>query len=159
MAALLRSAGATVCSAKDVRMREKASPVSVHKPGPLHSASTRRHVLGVGIATLTHTLFNAPQAKAIDFSRGIESVELPEVTPPGAKMFAGWKDKRNAKDKALDDEFADSDYLKDLLAKSEANKRQRKIELENKYCRRGAEYGYGDCAGFKFDKEGNIILD
>jgi len=74
-------------------------------------------------------------------------------------MFAEWKEERNSKDEALEAEFAESDLLKDLLAKTESKKKQRKIELENKYCRRGAEYGYGDCAGFKFDADGKIITE
>eukprot|EP00959_Pyramimonas_sp_CCMP1952_P113775 2378588-Pyramimonas_sp.AAC.2 len=212
MSAVTCAVGTTLMAgAKAVRTHKHASPAAMHKPG--QSSSTRRQVLGVGIATLTQTLCSlrypsngaanriaknailfhtglcvaagsipgALQATALDFTKGIESIELPEMQAPGAKMFAEWKgsidlyyrapymrldplrrsppldlgpllngkvkapgqkDERNAKDKARDDEFASSDYLKcvsksiligldmigiytqDLLVKSEANKRQ-----------------------------------
>lgn len=39
--------------------------------------------------------------------------------------------------------------MRRLKAKSEENKARRKRELEDKYCRRQAELGVGDCAGLR----------
>jgi len=40
----------------------------------------------------------------------------------------------------------ESPLVKELLARTKANERRRKIELENKYCIRQAEEGWGACA-------------
>ncbi len=50
---------------------------------------------------------------------------------------------------AAEDSFQQSDLLKELKARSEANKDQRTKELRDKYCKRQAELGVGDCAGLR----------
>ncbi|WIA37150.1 hypothetical protein OEZ86_014111 [Tetradesmus obliquus] len=50
---------------------------------------------------------------------------------------------------AADDKFLQSDTLKKLLEKSEANKAQNKKDILNKYCYRQAELGIGDCGGLR----------
>ena len=37
-------------------------------------------------------------------------------------------------------------------------RRRRKRELEDKYCRRGAAAGYGDCAVFQVSKDRELVL-
>lgn len=41
------------------------------------------------------------------------------------------------------------DLLRTLKEKSEANRGARKRELEDRYCRRQAELGVGDCGGLR----------
>lgn len=62
------------------------------------------------------------------------------------------RDIRDAQQKKLADEataFENSDFLKDLRARSDAKKVERKKEIADKYCMRQAELGIGDCGGLK----------
>ncbi|EEH55929.1 uncharacterized protein MICPUCDRAFT_71054 [Micromonas pusilla CCMP1545] len=42
-----------------------------------------------------------------------------------------------------------SPYIRSLLAKSEANRELRELELQNKNCLRQSDMGIGDCAGLR----------
>ena len=43
-----------------------------------------------------------------------------------------------------------ADLLKTLKERSDANRAGRKKDLEDRYCRRQAEIGAGDCAGLRW---------
>eukprot|EP00238_Polyblepharides_amylifera_P000903 CAMPEP_0196571380 /NCGR_PEP_ID=MMETSP1081-20130531/1562_1 /TAXON_ID=36882 /ORGANISM="Pyramimonas amylifera, Strain CCMP720" /LENGTH=80 /DNA_ID=CAMNT_0041888303 /DNA_START=279 /DNA_END=521 /DNA_ORIENTATION=- len=79
--------------------------------------------------------------------------------PSAPNVFKEWQDESKAEEAAREAAFEESDFLKGMLARTEANKRIRKRDLEDKYCKRGAQYGFGDCADFKFDKNGNLVIE
>ena len=53
------------------------------------------------------------------------------------------------REKAANEQFENSEFLRNLKEKSDANKDQRRREQQDKYCRRQAELGVGDCAGLR----------
>lgn len=81
---------------------------------------------------------------------GIESFDLlPErIETPSA--FAGMAQEQKSKLDAADEAFQNSSTLKELLARSEANKAKNKKDIQNKYCYRQAELGVGDCGGLRY---------
>lgn len=92
---------------------------------------------------------------------GLESIELPELPDlPTLEAMRKRADRLTKEEATREAEFEASPYLKDLLAKTEASKQTRKRALEDKYCRRGAAAGYGDCAVFekKLGKDGELVL-
>jgi hypothetical protein len=50
---------------------------------------------------------------------------------------------------AAESSFQGSDLLRTLKERSESNKGARDKELRDRYCRRQAEMGVGDCAGLR----------
>ncbi|GAB4817469.1 hypothetical protein N2152v2_004515 [Parachlorella kessleri] len=87
-----------------------------------------------------------PRAAA---AAGIESRDSPLSFPLPGPPSEG----RNRNQAALDsaeDTFQNSDLLKGLLEKSAANKGRYKKELQDRYCRRQAEIGVGDCGGLRY---------
>lgn len=79
---------------------------------------------------------------------GIESVDLPSVAPPSG--FSDISDAAKTKLGVADETFQKSDTLKELLARSEANKAKNKKNIQEKYCYRQAELGVGDCGGLRY---------
>lgn len=114
----------------------------------------RRQALGFGMAALVGTF--TPKAQA-DWS-GIESIELPDFGLTAPEALRRRSERLINEESAREEDFQESDLLKNLLAKTKENDKTRKRDQENKYCRRGAALNYGDCAGFKFDDDGNIII-
>eukprot|EP00877_Chromochloris_zofingiensis_P001792 jgi/Chrzof1/11613/Cz06g02090.t1 len=51
---------------------------------------------------------------------------------------------------AAEENFKNSDTLKMLLERSEANRAKNKKAIQNKYCYRQAELGIGDCGGLRY---------
>ncbi|KAI8469481.1 MAG: hypothetical protein J3K34DRAFT_423741 [Monoraphidium minutum] len=64
-------------------------------------------------------------------------------------MFAGMTDSQRAKLSAAEDQFQQSETLRLLKEKSDANRAKNKKAIENKYCYRQAELGVGDCGGLR----------
>lgn len=50
---------------------------------------------------------------------------------------------------SAEETFQNSDLLRSLKQKSDEKRDERKRELQDKYCRRQAELGVGDCAGLR----------
>ncbi|KIY95557.1 hypothetical protein MNEG_12404, partial [Monoraphidium neglectum] len=62
-------------------------------------------------------------------------------------LFAGLTDAQRSKLDAAEQSFQQSETLKLLRERSEANRAKNKKAIENKYCYRQAELGIGDCGG------------
>ncbi|XP_062111342.1 uncharacterized protein LOC133822898 isoform X2 [Humulus lupulus] len=58
-----------------------------------------------------------------------------------------------------DARFKSSPLLNKLLEKSKLNKEKNKLEIQDKYCLRGAEWGVGDCSaeGMTAEEKDNFI--
>lgn len=79
---------------------------------------------------------------------GLESIELPSrVSTPQIILEIQEKNKQ-ALEKS-EEVFQSSDLLKTLKERSDANREQRSKDLRDKYCKRQAELGVGDCAGLR----------
>jgi hypothetical protein len=50
---------------------------------------------------------------------------------------------------AAEEKFQESDLLRELKERTEANRDERQRKLRDTYCRRQAELGVGDCAGLR----------
>ncbi|KAJ0037451.1 hypothetical protein Pint_23541 [Pistacia integerrima] len=81
---------------------------------------------------------------------GIESVpgpELPQIDFLNRFNVETPFSEENQKKYAENDaRFKESPLLKKLLEKSKLNKEKNRLQIENKYCLRGAEWGVGDCS-------------
>ncbi|XP_044491086.1 uncharacterized protein LOC123215093 isoform X2 [Mangifera indica] len=75
---------------------------------------------------------------------GIESVPGPEL--PQIDFLNRFKEENQKKYAENDARFKESPLLKKLLGKSKLNKEKDRLEIENKYCLSGAEWGVGDCS-------------
>ncbi|KXZ54402.1 hypothetical protein GPECTOR_5g58 [Gonium pectorale] len=65
-------------------------------------------------------------------------------------MLSKYADEQRQKLAQADEAFENSSTLKELLARSEANKAKNKKDIQNKYCYRQAELGVGDCGGLRY---------
>ncbi|KAJ0095909.1 hypothetical protein Patl1_16736 [Pistacia atlantica] len=80
-----------------------------------------------------------PELPQIDFLNRFQRLDLPTFETP----FAEENQKKYAENDAR---FKESPLLKKLLEKSKLNKEKNRLQIENKYCLRGAEWGVGDCS-------------
>lgn len=78
---------------------------------------------------------------------GLESIDLPAVATPDVVS------QMKARNKQVLDEaeasFQNSELLRTLKERSDANRADRKKALEERYCMRQAELGVGDCGGLR----------
>ncbi|KAL4448508.1 hypothetical protein ABPG75_005727 [Micractinium tetrahymenae] len=80
---------------------------------------------------------------------GLESIDLPAGTMSTPDVVSQIKARNQ---KVLDEaeaSFQNSDLLRTLKERSDANRADRKKTLEERYCMRQAELGVGDCGGLR----------
>ncbi|XP_044493958.1 uncharacterized protein LOC123217199 [Mangifera indica] len=87
---------------------------------------------------------NPAKAGFLSGFSGIESVPGPEL--PQFDFLNRFNEENQKKYAENDARFKESPLLKKLLEKSKLNKAKNRLEIENKYCLRGAEWGVGDCS-------------
>ncbi|KAI3426212.1 hypothetical protein D9Q98_008588 [Chlorella vulgaris] len=104
---------------------------------------SRRQLIGLAAAAaLTAVYRPAPAAAA-----GIESIDLPSLDLSDA--VTALKARNQGVLDSAEKTFQESDLLRTLKERSDANRGARKKELEDRYCRRQAELGVGDCGGLR----------
>ena len=83
---------------------------------------------------------------------GIESFDAPTFQAPQALLdFTEARSRQNRQVLAdAEDSFQSSDLLKTLRDRTEASRDANKAELTDRYCRRQAEMGVGDCGGLRW---------
>ena len=86
-----------------------------------------------------------PHPSSCPAARGLESIELPPMPTASGDGAAASR----AALAGADASFQESDLLKELKEKSEANRDKNRKAIEGKYCLRQAELGIGDCGGLK----------
>ncbi|XP_042517104.1 uncharacterized protein LOC122091302 [Macadamia integrifolia] len=88
---------------------------------------------------------------------GIESVPGPEL--PQIDFLNRFNEENQKKYAEFDARFKSSPLLEKLLEKSKLNKEKNKLEIQDKYCLRGAEWGVGDCSteGMTQEEKDNFI--
>ncbi|CAG9460917.1 unnamed protein product [Pedinophyceae sp. YPF-701] len=134
---------------KPVRSRGRCRPTVVCCLDEGRSASTLKtrvcDAATVGVLSLSIALGAGAPAVAA----GLESVESPfAFEVPGG--ISDMRKKAAAADAAAEEAFQNSDLLRSLKEKSEANKSDNKRSIEDKYCYRQAELGIGDCGGLRY---------
>eukprot|EP01024_Parvocaulis_polyphysoides_P043554 TRINITY_DN3992_c0_g1_i2.p1 TRINITY_DN3992_c0_g1~~TRINITY_DN3992_c0_g1_i2.p1 ORF type:complete len:155 (-),score=8.50 TRINITY_DN3992_c0_g1_i2:54-518(-) len=79
---------------------------------------------------------------------GLESIEAPSFfdLPQSADQM---KEKTRSKLNEAEQSFLKSDLLRDLRAQSDANREENMKNIKDKYCKRQAELGIGDCGGLR----------
>ncbi|XP_031283095.1 uncharacterized protein LOC116141748 [Pistacia vera] len=87
---------------------------------------------------------NPAEAGFLSGLPGIESVPGPEL--PQIDFLNRFNEENQKKYAENDARFKESPLLKKLLEKSKLNKEKNRLQIENKYCLRGAEWGVGDCS-------------
>ncbi|KAL5553685.1 hypothetical protein UlMin_041086 [Ulmus minor] len=87
---------------------------------------------------------NPARAGLLSGSSGIESVPGPEL--PQIDFLNKFNEENQKKYAENDARFKESPILKQLLEKSKLNKEKNRLETQDKYCIRGAEWGVGDCS-------------
>lgn len=96
--------------------------------------------------------FTTPASRPA-IASGLESIPLPDMSSPVSDsvndLANQWKERNQATLDAAESKFQQSDLLRQLKEKSEANRKQRDKDLKDKYCIRQAEMGVGDCAGLQ----------
>ncbi|KAL4438169.1 hypothetical protein ABPG77_010530 [Micractinium sp. CCAP 211/92] len=130
------------CRPAPVQQRGQAQVQQRVSAAPQALVTSRREWLA-GLAAVTVAAAAPRPATAT----GLESIELPAVATPDvvAQIKA-----RNQQ--VLDDaeaSFQNSELLRTLKERSEANRAERKKALEERYCMRQAELGVGDCGGLR----------
>eukprot|EP00890_Picochlorum_soloecismus_P005720 jgi/Picsp_1/6149/NSC_03503-R1_protein len=108
--------------------------------GRLTTSRREAQILGLGSA-LSLILANRSEAT------GLESIELPPIPQPDG--LKDWQARNQVIVDSAEETFQNSDLLKNLKQKSDEKRDERKRELQDKYCRRQAELGVGDCAGLR----------
>ncbi|PRW45085.1 hypothetical protein C2E21_6404 [Chlorella sorokiniana] len=137
---------ATLSRAQAVRCNAQTQPQQQQQaPAAAAAVPQRRRLLLAGLGTAALALRARPAAAAFP---GIESVELPTVDVPAA--IAEKQARNQAVLDAAEKSFQESDLLRTLKERSEANRDSRKRALEDKYCMRQAELGVGDCGGLRY---------
>jgi hypothetical protein len=75
-----------------------------------------------------------------------------EGIKPAEKIEGGFAELRRKNQEIMDkgtEAFENSDILKALREKSDANREGNRKALQERYCYRQAELGVGDCAGLR----------
>ncbi|KAI7843499.1 hypothetical protein COHA_002742 [Chlorella ohadii] len=134
---------ATLSSAQKVRCEAQAAPQQPRQQAA--AVPQRRRLLLAGLGAAALALPARPAAAAFP---GIESIDLPAVDVPAA--IAEKQARNQAVLDAAEQSFQESDLLRTLKERSEANRDARKKALEDKYCMRQAELGVGDCGGLRY---------
>ncbi|GLI62616.1 hypothetical protein VaNZ11_005279 [Volvox africanus] len=98
------------------------------------------------ILAATAFLIGSPAAYAV----GIESVDILPSSFEKPAALSKYADEQKQKLADADEAFRNSGTLKELLARSEANKDKNRRDVQNKYCYRQAELGVGDCGGLRY---------
>ncbi|KAG2489707.1 hypothetical protein HYH03_011814 [Edaphochlamys debaryana] len=144
MPATLRCARPGASASLPSRSRRTTVTVTASHPSPV----AVRLASAAASAALTASLLlgASPAALAV----GLESVDLVPSSLEASPEVAEGKDVIRKKLAAEDEAFLQSNTLKELLKKSEANKEKNKRDIQNKYCFRQAELGVGDCGGLRF---------
>ncbi|GFR46785.1 hypothetical protein Agub_g8416 [Astrephomene gubernaculifera] len=142
MSAVIRTKPFCATRTCNVGFRRGVRVVAMARVHPQTLAST------AAAAVAASALLLAPQ---VSYAAGIESVELSPASflskPAGPTRAAEQQREKLAQ---ADEAFQNSSTLKELLAKSEANKAKNRKDIQNKYCYRQAELGVGDCGGLRY---------
>ncbi|KAK9830416.1 hypothetical protein WJX72_011646 [[Myrmecia] bisecta] len=127
----------------DMDMDQAPPAIPLEPKGPIIDEDGFELVQPKGLAGAALLRIGAQKAEAL----GLESVEFPDVRPPQAVAEALAKNK--AKFQEAEETFNNSDFVKNLRDKSDANRASNRKALQDKYCYRQAEMGVGDCAGLQ----------
>ncbi|KAF4396353.1 uncharacterized protein LOC115698718 [Cannabis sativa] len=111
---------------------DSSSPSLFHKSLPLAASA------------LILLSSNPAKAGFLSGSSGIESVPGPKL--PQIEFLERFNEENQKKYAENDARFKSSPLLNKLLEKSKLNKEKNKLEIQDKYCLRGAEWGVGDCS-------------
>ncbi|GMH45845.1 hypothetical protein BSKO_13808 [Bryopsis sp. KO-2023] len=117
----------------------------------LYARSAKRVAHSESGAKLRSAVLGSFAGVALSFGVFVGGGHAEEVSM--TSPFQGLQEMRERNQKKLDaaeESFQNSDILKELKAKSEANRSANKKAIENKYCFRQAEMGVGDCGGLRF---------
>jgi hypothetical protein len=121
------------------------SAASASRRAALSQPASRRRALNLlGLAGLAAAGL-PPSSSAL----GLESLDLPAFKAEPPEVVRRMQEANRARLEIAEGAFQDSDLLRTLREKSVAGREGRKKDLLEKYCRRQAEYGAGDCAGLR----------
>lgn len=96
-------------------------------------------------ACLLFTACVAPvQAGVLSGVRGLEAFELPSL--PDLSTAKKNQEENRKKYEGYDAKFRSSSFVQELLKRSKENAEKHRQEIQNKYCKRGADWGVGDCS-------------
>ncbi|GLC45669.1 hypothetical protein PLESTB_001318400 [Pleodorina starrii] len=109
-------------------------------------ARARHGALAAAVAASALLLGSQQAVNAV----GIESVDLLPSSLEKPAALSKYADEQKQKLADADEAFQNSDTLKALLERSEANKAKNRKDIQNKYCYRQAELGVGDCGGLRY---------
>lgn len=65
---------------------------------------------------------------------------------PGQEFFKDIQEENKKKYEGYDAKLKSSPLVQELLKRSKENAEKHKQEIQDKYCRRGADWGVGDCS-------------
>ncbi|XP_062111341.1 uncharacterized protein LOC133822898 isoform X1 [Humulus lupulus] len=121
------------------------------------SSSLLHKSLPLAASALILLSSNPAKAGFLSGSSGIESIPGPQL--PQIEFLERFNEENQKKYAENDARFKSSPLLNKLLEKSKLNKEKNKLEIQDKYCLRGAEWGVGDCSaeGMTAEEKDNFI--
>ncbi|EFN56341.1 hypothetical protein CHLNCDRAFT_144809 [Chlorella variabilis] len=137
---------ASLCCARAQQQQHHQQRSTQATPAPAQQKLPhgRRQLLG-GLAAVAAAVALRPARPAA--ATGIESIDLPQLQIPEA--LAQKKARNQDIIDSAEKSFQESDLLRTLKERSEANRGANKKALEDRYCMRQAELGVGDCGGLR----------